>query len=68
MALWEEFYIRRSKQTVGVVFDSGAACVAIVLCCGCTYGEVFGDVLLHETDVSSVTWASSLLVSLVLVT
>ena len=36
-------------------------------CCGGTYGEVLGDIVLDETDISSVTGASSLLVSLVLV-
>jgi hypothetical protein len=32
-----------------------------------TYGEVLGDIVLDETDISGVTGASSLLVSLVLV-
>ena len=33
-----------------------------------TYGEVLGDIVLHETDVSSVSRASSVLVDLVIVT
>jgi hypothetical protein len=36
--------------------------------CKMTYGEVLGDIVLDETDISCVTGASSLLVSLVLVT
>ena len=33
-----------------------------------TYGEVLGDIVLHETDISSVSGASSVLVDLVIVT
>ena len=32
------------------------------------YREVLGNVLLHEADVSSVSWASAVLVNLVLIT
>ena len=61
--MWLEISDQLKQADCNNEFCKNVVCKIFFL----TYREVLGDIGLHETDISSVTGASSLLVSLVLV-